>query len=140
MPEQSQTLFPVLWAIQGYSEKVGAVAYKLDLPASAQIHPVVHVSLLKRHIPSTTPVSPDLSSVATDETVPTSPLLVLDRQLRLRGGSAVPQIMVRWDSVSQLQTWEDENDLRRRFPTAPAWGQAASKAAGSVMTSAPLVG
>lgn len=58
-------------------QKVGAVAYKLDLPASAQI-PVVHVSLLKRHIPSTTPVSPDLSSVATDETVPTSPLLVLD--------------------------------------------------------------
>lgn len=121
-------------------QKVGAVAYKLDLPASAQIHPVVHVSLLKCHIPSTTPVSPDLSSVATDETVPTSPLLVLDRQLRLRGGSAIPQIMVRWDSVSQLQTWEDENDLRRRFPTAPAWGQAASKAAGSVMTSAPLVG
>jgi hypothetical protein len=54
-------------------QKVGQVANKLDLLEGYQIHLVVHVSLLKKHIPPYD-ISVDLSSICTDP----SEILVLE--------------------------------------------------------------
>ena len=57
--------------------RVGKVAYKLDLPTSTQIHPVVHVSQLKKHIPANE-VLEFLDAVATDYPAALMPIQVLD--------------------------------------------------------------
>ena len=116
--------------------KVGAVAYKLALPPDCKIHPVVHVSQLKKHIPADTQVSSDLSSVSTDPFVEVSPVAVLDHKRVAHAGAVVPRVKIQWSGMpSTLATWEDEKDLRRRFPSAPAWGHAGFQGRGNVRTS-----
>lgn len=58
---------------------------------------------------------------------------VLQRRLRHQGSAAIPQGLIHWSGQPEtLATWKDLDDLRRRFPRAPAWGQAGSQGGGSV--------
>lgn len=48
---------------------------------------------------------------------------------------AVSQVLVQWSGQPEsLATWEDQDDLKRRFPRAPAWGQAGFQGEGNVST------
>jgi hypothetical protein len=103
-------------------ERIGATAYKLELPPSSSIHPVFHVSLLKPSTSAKYAVSPVLPDNDDDLQVPAA---VLQRRIHQRHDGAVPQVLVRWSGLDMsLATWEDEEALRQQFPLAPAWGQA----------------
>jgi hypothetical protein len=62
---------------------------------------------------------------------------VLQRRPYLRGATVRTRALVQWTSLSaSLATWEDEPQLRARFPRAPAWGQAGIEEGGNVTTQA----
>lgn len=106
-------------------DRVGMVAYRLDLPETCRIHPVVHVSQQKRHVPPRTLVESDLDSVPVDPQAVLTPLALLDSRMIQKGASSVAQVQVHWSSLpASMTTWEEVQDLRRRFPTSPTWGQA----------------
>jgi hypothetical protein len=99
---------------------VGSVAYKLDLPASSKIHPIFHVSQLKKAI-SPTIVVAQLPQSLEGLQIPEK---ILQRRLNSAGLS---QLLIQWSSMApSLATWEVELLLRQKFPFAPAWGQAGS--------------
>lgn len=114
--------------------RVGTVAYKLDLPASCKIHPVIHVSQLKLHVPASVQVSSELPD-QTDSVMLLYPLEVLRRTLVPHGGATAALALIRWtSSADYFATWEDEADVRRRFPDAMACGQAVSYGGRNVRT------
>lgn len=118
-------------------QRLGQVAYKLNLPASAQIHPVFHISQLKPFTPNYSPVFQDLPPLVDLSVQGTEPVQILDRRMDMvkKGNKAITQIQVRWKNLDPTATtWEDYNVLKQRFPDAIAWGQALSDGGGDVTT------
>ena len=104
--------------------KVGTVAYRLDLPQDCKIHPVVHVSQLKKHIPPHTQVSTDLAAIPSDSELVIMPVAFLDRHSLRYGSTSHAQVLVQWhDLPMNMATWEGLQELHRHYPTAPVWGQ-----------------
>jgi hypothetical protein len=116
-------------------QKVGTVAYKLDLPSGSQIHPVVHVSLLKKAIPADEQVVSDLPLNFLIPNSGITPLCLMDTKHVQVGKTTVPFVQVRWTSLPEhWTTWENKYRLIQEFPDAPAWGQAGNPAGGIVGT------
>ena len=110
--------------------KINEVAYKLQLPPQATIHPVFHVSLLRRVMHSGMTVESQLPQ-CTDELA--VPVAILQSRWRLSKGKMREQVRVRWSNSEVLgDTWEDKASLQERLPFAEAWGQASSQGRGDV--------
>ena len=109
-------------------ERIGKVAYKLSLPPGASIHPVFHVSQLKKS-PSSHQVSASLPSDFVEFQV----LVRIVQRRWSAGAHPVEQALVEWSHMPPaLATWESVEQLRQQFPRAPAWGQAVSQDRGNV--------
>jgi hypothetical protein len=111
-------------------DKIGSVAYKLALPSGSKVHPVFHVSLLKKvkgnHNLLSSPLPPS------DEDL-REPEMILDRRLKNIGKRTIWQVLVKWRGwPAELATWEDEDLLLPRLKNARACGQAVIQEQGNV--------
>jgi hypothetical protein len=108
-------------------DKIGTVAYRLLLPSTTIVHPVFHVSQLKKAIPSTLSVTTELLGTITVDAF-RYPIKVLQRRLKPHGDRLVAEVLIQWSSWPvSMATWELEAELQQQFPAAPAWGQAGFK-------------
>jgi hypothetical protein len=106
----------------GILERIGEVAYKLDLPPASRVHPVFHVSQLKPCVGDGVRVS---SSLPSPDSLFQVPVQVLRHRVRHLDHRTVLQGLIHWSGTPEDDaTWEDLDELQQRFPMAPAWGQA----------------
>nr|DAD38797.1 TPA_asm: hypothetical protein HUJ06_013119 [Nelumbo nucifera] len=97
-------------------DRIGAVAYKFELPVGAQIHNIFHVSQLKCCCVSS-PIASDVPLFMVDPTVPKIPKAILDRQLVKCGNVVATKVLVRWRNLPPEEaTWEFYYDLCQKYP------------------------
>ena len=87
-------------------DRIGAVAYKLVLPTGYQIHPIFHVSQLKKRIGSHHLQGTQIPSYGTSPTL--EPMAVLARRSRAHDNHAIIEVLIRWAGQStEDATWEE---------------------------------
>jgi Chromo (CHRromatin Organisation MOdifier) domain len=92
--------------------KIGFVAYRLNLPPGSAIHPVIHVSQLKKHIARGQPVSPSLPILSPVSQLLIYPEYIITRHAIKRDNEAVPQLLVKWSNLAEDDaSWEDYDTL-----------------------------
>ncbi|KAL4575606.1 hypothetical protein LXL04_022455 [Taraxacum kok-saghyz] len=84
-------------------EKIGPVAYRLDLPSNVLIHHTFHVSLLKQAAGPPTTVIP----LPTDSHFLLQPHSILDRKMVERSNRAAVKFLVHWRNTPLSNaTWD----------------------------------
>lgn len=97
-------------------ERVGSVAYNLELPPEAAIHDTFHVSQLKL-CPNPPDETPKLLQYCQDLGNAKEPECILEKKMVKHRNKAVTKVLVQWKGYGQDQaTWEFYQDFVAKFP------------------------
>ncbi|KAK9070431.1 hypothetical protein SSX86_010833 [Deinandra increscens subsp. villosa] len=95
-------------------ERIGKLAYRLELPSSSRIHPVFHVALLKKSFTSTPDTSSDLQGFGSDIDVSTLPEDILQIRMNNQGQK---EVLVKWEHKPlEDSSWELLDNFLTDFP------------------------
>jgi Chromo (CHRromatin Organisation MOdifier) domain len=98
-------------------ERMGEVAYRLNLPPRSLIHPVFHVSQLKKCKGQVATAATPLPVLNPGGRVRIEPIVVLDRKIVKKKNEPKLKILVKWSNLEDEETtWEDYESICKQFP------------------------
>ncbi|KAK4737045.1 hypothetical protein R3W88_000742 [Solanum pinnatisectum] len=100
-------------------ECVGPIAYRLTLPPNLSgVHPIFHVSMLKRyHGDGDYIIKWDSIVLDKDLQYEEEPITILDRNVRKLRTKEIKSVKVQWKHRPvEKATWETERDMRDKYP------------------------
>jgi hypothetical protein len=80
-------------------EKIGKVAYKLSLPPGSLIHPVFHVSQLKKRLGPNIQPKITLPLIGNQSEIKLEPVAILDRRIVKKYNQAIVEILLQWSNL-----------------------------------------
>jgi hypothetical protein len=114
--EHFQKLAPKYYGPYTMLKRVGQVAYQLALPSHLKLHPVFHVSFLKKVIGAKCQIQTNLPELAEEGSIWLQPEAVLDQRERHLCQRTIKEVLVQWkDTTPADATWEPATILHQ-FP------------------------
>ncbi|KAH9735938.1 hypothetical protein KPL71_017914 [Citrus sinensis] len=114
---KNRKLAPKFYGPYKVLQRIGQVAYKLELPSHSKIHPVFHVSCLKKKLGAANVQQTELPTIQEDGRMQLEPLALLEKRTVKRNNRPVVQWLIHWtNSFPEDATWEDACVIRQKFP------------------------
>ena len=86
------------------------MAYKLELPATSRVHPIFHVSYLKKVIGDKLPVQTILPELDKEGKIILEPKVVTETRTQQLQNRSISEYLLKWKNLSaEDSTWEDKN-------------------------------
>ena len=111
----NQKLSPRYYGPYDIVEKIGPVAYKLKLPADSRVHPVFHISLLKKCVSQNVQAQPLPAALSEGWELQVQP----EKVLAVRTNSADQlEVLIKWQALPDFEnSWEIAADIQQLFPS-----------------------
>ena len=95
--------------------RVGKVAYRLKLPVDAKIHPIFHVSQLKKAIGVDIPIAPLPPQLTSEGMLEAQPEKVLGSRVSPISGQ--DELLIQWKGLPDFESsWEWKRVIQGQFP------------------------
>ena len=89
-------------------QKIGTMAYKVELLASSRIHPIFHVSSLKKVIGDKIPVQTILLELDEEEKIILDPEVVTETRIYQLRNRSISKYLIKWKNLpTEDSTWEE---------------------------------
>lgn len=93
------------------------MVYKLKLPEGSRIHPVFHVSLLKKRVSDDEPVSVELPPLRKNGLFHLEPATLASNHRVQKGTKTVTEVLIQWEHLPREEaTWEEYEQIQSSFP------------------------
>ena len=100
------------------------MAYKLELPASSRVHPVFHVSCLKKVISDKIPVQTMLPELDEEGKIILEHEVVIKIRIFQLRNQSISEYLIKWKNLpAEDSTWEGENFIQKHVKLVKRWGQ-----------------
>jgi hypothetical protein len=114
--DHCQKLVPKFYGPYTILKHVGQVAYQLAFPSHSKLHPVFHVSCLKKVIGTKCQTQTNLPELDEEGSIWLQPQAVLDQRERRLCQRTIKEVLVQWkDTTPTDATWEPTTILQQ-FP------------------------
>ena len=97
-------------------QKIGTMAYKLELPTSSQVHPVFHVSCLKKVIGNKILVQTIFPKLDEEGKIILDPEVIIEARIRQLRNRSISEYLIKWKNLpTENSTWEDDNFIQKHL-------------------------
>jgi hypothetical protein len=114
-------------------QKIGATAYKLELPASSRVHLIFHVSCLKKVIGDKISVQTKLPELDEEGKIILELEAITNTRNRQLRNSSISEYLNKWRKLPvEDSTWDDESFIQKHPELLKCCGQQLSEGEGHV--------